>query len=137
MFSSANEQISLTFERYLEWVITIVYEISFHRISLSLQISIVDSKRARIIIEKATNHYPNDPSLWNKRLSLVIENTHDSQTIKNQFKLICKNSDVKVNHYFPRMLVSNDRSRILLSFGIRLLIMLKNMIKNGQKNYSK
>lgn len=73
----------------------------FTRSNLSyLQVSILDSKRAKIIIEKATNHYPNDPSLWNKRLSLLIENSNDSQTIKNEFRLACQNSAVKVNNLF-------------------------------------
>jgi len=77
VFSLANEQISLTSERYLEWV------------------SIVDDKRAKIIIQKATDRYPNDPSLWNKRLSLLIEKSVDSKIIKNEFKLACQNSDIK------------------------------------------
>jgi U3 small nucleolar RNA-associated protein 6 len=77
VFSLANEQISLTPERYLEWV------------------SIVDNKRARLVIQKATDRYPNDPTLWNKRLSLLVETSTDSKTIKNEFKLACQNSDIK------------------------------------------
>jgi len=77
VFSSASEQISLTSERYLEWV------------------SIVNDQRARVVIEKATAHYPNDPSLWDKRLSLLIEASVDSKAIQNEFQLACANSDVK------------------------------------------
>ncbi|CAF0887840.1 unnamed protein product [Rotaria sordida] len=77
IFSLASEQISLTSEHYLEWV------------------SIVDHNRAKVIIKKATDHYPNDASLWNKRLSLLIEESVDCKTIKKEFKLACGNSDVK------------------------------------------
>ncbi|CAF4119264.1 unnamed protein product [Rotaria sp. Silwood2] len=77
VFSLASEQISLTPERYLEWV------------------SIVDHNRAKVIIQKATDRYPNDASLWNQRLSLLIEESADCKTIKKEFKLACQNSDVK------------------------------------------
>ncbi|CAF0721602.1 unnamed protein product [Rotaria sp. Silwood1] len=77
VFSLASEQISLTSERYLEWV------------------SIVDHDRAKVVIQKATDHYPNDASLWNKRLSLLIEESTDCKKIKKEFKLTCQNSDVK------------------------------------------
>jgi hypothetical protein len=60
------------------------------------KVSIVDNKRAKIVIQKATDHYPNDHLLWNKRLSLFIEKSTDSKLIKKEFKLACQNSDVKV-----------------------------------------
>jgi len=77
VFTSAEEHISLTAERYLEWT------------------SFVDHSRAKIIIHKATDHFPNDASLWNKRLSLLIEESAKIETIKQDFSLACQNSDVK------------------------------------------
>lgn len=79
VFASADQQIELTSERYFEWV------------------SIVDNnQRAKTIIEKATNRYPNDSSLWNKRLELVIEqSSNDSKVIKKEFQLACQNSQIK------------------------------------------
>ncbi|CAF1352469.1 unnamed protein product [Adineta steineri] len=77
VFSSASQQISLTPERYLEWV------------------SIVDHDRAKVVIQKATDQYPNDSSLWNKRLSLFIEESADSKILKKEFKLAYQHSDVK------------------------------------------
>jgi hypothetical protein len=65
-----------------------------------LQVSIVDDKQAKIVIHKATDHYPNEPSLWNKRLSLLIEESVNSKTIKKEFKLACQNSKIKVKHFF-------------------------------------
>ncbi|CAF0814641.1 unnamed protein product [Adineta ricciae] len=77
VFSSANEQISLTPERYLEWT------------------SIVDRDRAKSIIKKATDQYPDDPSLWDKRLSLFTTEATDSKVIKKEFKLACRHPQVK------------------------------------------
>jgi hypothetical protein len=65
---------------------------------ISLQVSLVDHNRAKIVVRKAADHYPNDPSVWNKRLSLLIEEPADSKTIKKEFKLACQNSDIKVNY---------------------------------------
>ena len=62
----------------------------------------MDNKRARSVIQQATDRYPNDPSLWNKRLSLLIETSEDTKTIKAEFKLACQNSDIKVNYPFDR-----------------------------------
>ncbi|CAF1959562.1 unnamed protein product [Rotaria magnacalcarata] len=77
VFSSASEQISLTAERYLEWA------------------SIVDHNRAKFVMQKATDTYPSDASLWNKRLSLLIEESADSKAVKKEFSLACQNPDVK------------------------------------------
>jgi len=78
VFSSADQQIELTPERYFEWV------------------SIVDNnQRTKTIIEKATNRYPNDASLWNKRLELVIEQSNDSKAIRKEFQLACQSSKIK------------------------------------------
>lgn len=63
------------------------------------QASIVGSDRAKVVIQKATDQYPSDASLWNKRLSLLIEESADSKTIKKEFKLACKNPDVKVKEH--------------------------------------
>ncbi len=59
----------------------------------------MDNKGARLVIQKATDRYPNDSSLWNKRLLLLVETSVDVKTIKNEFKLACQNSDVKVNYH--------------------------------------
>ena len=95
----ASKQILLTPERYLEWVREkkdLLFHIYF---SLFFQISIVDHDRAKIIIQWATKHYSDDFLLWNKRLSLLIDESIDSEAIKKDFKLACQNSNVKVNYY--------------------------------------
>ena len=69
------------------------------------QVSIVDAHRGLLVIEQATSQYPNDPSLWNKRLSLLIDESAETETIKEEFQLACKHPPVKVT----------DHSRLLLS----------------------
>jgi hypothetical protein len=79
---------------------------SFSLFSLfSSKVSIVDHNRARIVIQKATDDFPNDPLLWSKRLSLLIEQSADSKTIKKEFKLACQNSIVKVKYHSPSIFI--------------------------------
>lgn len=77
VFTSAREQITLSPERYLEWV------------------TIVGAHRGIVVIQQATTQYPNDPSLWSKRLSLLIDESAETETIKEEFQLACKNTPVK------------------------------------------
>ncbi len=78
------------------------------------QASLVDSSRAKIVIRQATDRFPNDASLWNKRLSLSIDESSDPKTIKREFSRACQNSDVKVNP--PHMLNFSGKKEFLLEF---------------------
>jgi hypothetical protein len=75
-----------------------IKEFLFIQIFFFLQVLIVDHNRAKIVIQKATDHYPNDSSLWNKRLSLLIDESADSKIVKKEFKLACQHSNVKVKY---------------------------------------
>jgi hypothetical protein len=80
----------------------------------SSQVSIVDAHRGILVIQQATIQYPNDAALWNKRLSLLIDESAETETIKEEFQLACKNSPVKVNDHFSSFLPSRCHSRIPL-----------------------